>query len=230
LNNVTECLAAEIDEGQVFSQDPYVALPSTEAEHVEAAKKRSVDEILANIHGYQPSSNGSSGSALLEKPVMGAATHNPPPSSPPRSPPPSSSSPVEDNAELEIDINNFCIPAELDACESVVRPAPIRNAFDLDSDFFDSCGAQPTLAKSTSDDQYFLAKEGETVFVDGKAGYSHIDLSFFDLSAASFQANQITIKCDDGTHFQVDYRNVPFAVFAGGKEVELAANEVVSPS
>jgi len=38
------------------------------------------------------------------------------------------------------------------------------------------------------------------------------------------------LKCDDGTNFQVDYRNVPLAVFAGGVEVELAANEVASPS
>ena len=120
-------------------------------------------------------------------------------------------------------------------------PEPIRGAFEVDEDYFDYQApelaevgfkqresSQPSSKTAANPEQAtncFWANADDVIYIDGKAGFGHIDLACFDISAANFQGNQIQIVCDDGSSFQIDYRNITHAVFANGIEVELAAYE-----
>jgi hypothetical protein len=68
------------------------------------------------------------------------------------------------------------------------------------------------------------AQNRQIIYVDGKDGFEFIDLSAFSLDQASFQANRIRIRTEL-QEFEVDYRNVSYALFANGQEVELAVDE-----
>lgn len=135
--------------------------------------------------------------------------------------------------QLEFDVRNF---EEPNGAEEK-QPAPIRGGFELDQDHFDYVApelgevAAPTQVASTESeraaqsDNLFYADAGDVIYVDGKEGFGHIDLACFDVSDATFQGNEIQIACEDGTSFQIDYRNVTHALFADGVEIELSANE-----
>jgi hypothetical protein len=77
-----------------------------------------------------------------------------------------------------------------------------------------------------SDEQteIIYAKDQQVIYVDGRDGFQYIDLSCFDLSQASFEANRIRI-CTSQQAFEIDYRNVTHVVFAQCQEIELAAFE-----
>jgi len=200
------------DEMRTFSRDPYVATPATGLADFRSWKKRSIEEILETIHGYQ--SHSDEANETVENEAV-----------------------VDIASELELDVNNFCCPSAPEPVRAIEQPAPIRYAFDWDTETGEDSVSQSNHSVEanghpTADtaEDCFLAQDGDTIYIDGNDGFGFIDLTNFDRAQASFQANQILLECEDGTHFLIDYRNIPIAVFAGGEEIELSANEIVSPS
>jgi hypothetical protein len=72
--------------------------------------------------------------------------------------------------------------------------------------------------------EIIYAQDKQVIYVDGRDGFQYIDLSCFQLSQASFEANRIRIHTAQHD-FEIDYRNVAHAVFADNQEVQLAAFE-----
>jgi hypothetical protein len=81
--------------------------------------------------------------------------------------------------------------------------------------------SKPSMSTVENPDCFWVS-DGELISIDGNDGFGCIDLTCFELSAASFQASRIEIQCDDGVSFQIEYCNVSHALFANGIEVELA--------
>jgi hypothetical protein len=70
--------------------------------------------------------------------------------------------------------------------------------------------------------EIIFAHDKQVIYVDGRDGFQYIDLSCFDISQASFEANLIRVRTPQ-QNFDIDYRNVTHAVFSGNQEVELGA-------
>ncbi len=231
-----------------FGNDPYVAVGA-----IERTVPRSVDEILSALNGYesratQMPSNDSRSSR------MGAGscnTHSHMVLDPACHSTADSELLLESLGDLERLMIAFSDPSEVEPVPEA-RPEPIQGSFDCDPDYFDlhssrqcanqplampsldaqrpTCGPPPSSAiadEISASDQIGViwAKENELIHVDGKDGYEYIDLTCFDLLQASFEANRIRIRTQSH-HFEVEYRNVSYAVFAGGQQVELAAFEM----
>ena len=85
-----------------------------------------------------------------------------------------------------------------------------------------------TLGQTTapdSDDQLFVAENGEIVRIDGNDGFGYIDLACFDVQQATFQDHVIKLDDGEGLVFEVQHHNVPYALFADDVEVDLTADE-----
>ena len=143
----------------------------------------------------------------------------------------------EDFPVLEFDVRMFENPEIVPAL--MAAPAPIRNAFEFDPDFFDYAAIEtrdgdfshssfhpPAIVDAKSDGAgatpgVFWAAADDVIFIDGQDGFGHLDMACFEISTASFEANRIRIRGSDGTEFQIEYRNITQAIFANGVEVEL---------
>jgi hypothetical protein len=89
------------DDVQAFSRDPYVATPAAGLADFRSWKKRSIEEILDTIHGYQ--SHGDEANETVENEAV-----------------------VDIASELELDVNNFCCPSASEPVRATDQPAPIR--------------------------------------------------------------------------------------------------------
>ena len=241
-----------------FALDPFVAYPSLLADPGRPERPKSIEQILQEINGFQILPDGSSSIApvrLADGPValepaaqrVESTIGTRPTNHASRIPVAIIAEPEsqfggtaeEDFPVLEFDVRMFENPEIVP--EIMAAPAPIRNAFEFDPDFFDyaaietrdenfspSSFHQPATVAAKSDGAgaapgVFWAAANDVIFIDGQDGFGHIDLACFEISTASFEANRICIRGSDGTEFQIEYRNITQAIFANGVEVELDA-------
>ncbi len=241
-----------------FALDPFVAYPNPLADPGRPERPKSIEQILQEINGFQISPNGSSSIAPVRLAAGPQTVAQAPDSNRVESAigtrPTNNSSRIpvaivaqpdaqfgetaeENFPVLEFDVRMFEEPAVVP--EPLAAPAPIRNAFEFDPDFFDYAAIetrdgnfshntfhQPAIvaAKSdgtASDPGVFWAAANDVIFIDGRDGFGLIDVACFEISSASFEANRIRIRVSDDAEFQIEYRNVTHAIFADGVEVEL---------
>ncbi len=249
-----------LDTTSPFALDPFVAYPSLSADPGRPERPKSIEQILQEINGFQIFPDGSSSIAPVRL-AAGPQTIAPEPDAHRvestigmRHANHASRIPVaiiakpksqfggtaeEDFPVLEFDVRMFENPEIVP--ELIAAPAPIRNAFEFDPDFFDYAAIetrdgsfshnsfhQPAIVAAKSDGAgaapgVFWAAANDVIFIDGQDGFGHIDVACFEISTASFEANRIRIRGSDGAEFQIEYRNITHAIFANGVEVELVA-------
>lgn len=69
---------------------------------------------------------------------------------------------------------------------------------------------------------FWVSANGQVIEIDGRDGFDYIDLAYFDLSQASFEGDCIKLQLPDHGTFQVQYRNIAYAIFADYQRVDLA--------
>lgn len=79
--------------------------------------------------------------------------------------------------------------------------------------------------QAESDDQLFVANDGDVITINGDDGFGYIDLACFDVSQATFENQVIKIDAGDGTFFEIRHRSIPYALFNDGVEVDLTPDD-----
>ena len=98
--------------------------------------------------------------------------------------------------------------------ESTFGSEPTQQASDEKAEAAEKVEAAET-------EETFLVHEGEVIQIDGNDGYDFIDLAFFDRSFATLSPGRIVIKDQNSSVFEVQYKNVQYALFADGVRVDL---------
>ncbi len=88
--------------------------------------------------------------------------------------------------------------------------------------------AQHPAAESAhveSVDNLFVVAEGDVIQIDGNDGYDFIDLACFPHDVAIIKPGSIIIIDESGSTFEVNYKNIGYALFADEVQLDLPPNE-----
>ena len=116
------------------------------------------------------------------------------------------------------------IAAAFAKCDDIPEPEPDYGevAEFADETFGESgFGSLATQSDSEKSDDTFLVHEDEVIQIDGNDGYEFIDLACFDRSFATLKPGRIIINDQNNSTFEVQYKNVQYALFADGVRVDL---------